>query len=229
MRNWNPAGYVVSNSASSASRLPMRNWNLNSEPQPDPDGLDASRLPMRNWNPTSNHRNWRERSQASRLPMRNWNGERLSMMSWKRSSFQTTYEELKRREVMKTKCDEHASRLPMRNWNTTLASGENLTEFASRLPMRNWNIRVSASCQPSQVALPDYLWGIETGERRDKDICEWWASRLPMRNWNVSATAFAKKNGMLPDYIWGIETIRPYVSPNPFPLPDTYEELKPEL
>jgi len=81
----------------------------------------------------------------------------------------------------------------------------------------------------SLIALPDYLWGIETidGAVRVDQSCQ--ASRLPMRNWNWGGpengpTPFQNRfqttyeelkpflvcNGVrlarLPDYLWGIET-----------------------
>jgi len=146
----------------SASRLPMRNWNCRVWPVLR-NAQGASRLPMRNWNLAPEERAGLETS-ASRLPMRNWNFLPLLPFSQLRDGFQTTYEELKHRNIVSPPL-QHASRLPMRNWNIKLfsnparSSGGFQTTYeelkpssrdcefpgdggASRLPMRNWNLRI---------------------------------------------------------------------------------------
>ena len=55
--------------------------------------------------------------------------------------------------------------------------------MASRLPMRNWNIGMNFR-STLNLALPDYLWGIETSVKF-VNFGNFEASRLPMRNWNT--------------------------------------------
>jgi len=101
-----------------ASRLPMRNWNYDSNLTLIPDarfqttyeelklkGLigdlpetGASRLPMRNWNERFVKELFDIKLLASRLPMRNWNSPRL-LPKHLLHRFQTTYEELKQERV----------------------------------------------------------------------------------------------------------------------------------
>ncbi len=119
-----------------------------------------------------------------------------------------------------------ASRLPMRNWNQHTWPQCRSWVSASRLPMRNWNfllprrMRLQDCFQTTYeelkpklwitgdvaVALPDYLWGIETSCRVRVCVPCFPASRLPMRNWNSSKPRLNVSHIALPDYLWGIET-----------------------
>ena len=83
---------VLKDQKRSASRLPMRNWNIINHRITLKD-LQASRLPMRNWNHGYSRRRWRYC--ASRLPMRNWNYLLYCPCFDRLDCFQTTYEELK--------------------------------------------------------------------------------------------------------------------------------------
>ena len=121
------------------------------------------------------------------------------------TSFQTTYEELKRQRHSVCEEERDASRLPMRNWNfPTICLPQPVS--ASRLPMRNWNpnfrlvIRFwdgSASRLPMRNWNPNWAVTVLEGsgfqttyeELKHKPICfsddiPSQASRLPMRNWN---------------------------------------------
>jgi len=214
-------GYIYFKKNVPASRLPMRNWNLDKfvihrqcslpdylwgieTPSESPQHSEeaASRLPMRNWNWVSSR--VCSSKCASRLPMRNWNDD-ARLRDDRHRRFQTTYEELKHA------CEE-------------IEVGE---ESASRLPMRNWNdFPVLYSCKAT--ALPDYLWGIETLDTEIPELSSAMASRLPMRNWNPGMPTFrncpsrasrlpmrnwnerfpvgSTRPVRLPDYLWGIET-----------------------
>ena len=128
----------------------------------------------------------------------------------------------------------------MRNWNYW--RGINITSYpASRLPMRNWNLLSFPRRCASE--LPDYLWGIETREGRDRSRgCFRFqttyeelkhngkhrlyrsfgtASRLPMRNWNKY---FSVPSGFLAGFQTTYEELKlppPSVNSHTFPqLPD---------
>jgi len=116
--------------------------------------------------------------------MRNWNY--TLRVAWDHDwRFQTTYEELKpedQRANMGRSIS--ASRLPMRNWNFCC------TRFPSfrlqALPDYLWGIETYArrNRNAKESLLPDYLWGIETEKSIMIQDFEESASRLPMRNWN---------------------------------------------
>ena len=185
MRNWNSTSVQKISSSSRASRLPMRNWNTDfamqfkfvvhcfqttyEELKPVynalvidipalPDYLwgietsfdefilghdyHASRLPMRNWNFI-----WwvhpGPRLPASRLPMRNWNVAPETEGTLKMdASFQTTYEELKPWLFD-----------PVVIWNEVTSFQTTYEEL---------KLVTHQSLGNLVLALPDYLWGIET-------------------------------------------------------------------
>jgi len=163
-----------------ASRLPMRNWNILKSFRETPAKL-ASRLPMRNWNSFLLVLEMKERS----LPDYLWGIEtRLSYIARRDAfGFQTTYEELK----------------PMK---ITIFGGTK----TFGLPDYLWGIETRYFYLFAYwIWLPDYLWGIETYKPVDilKDSH---ASRLPMRNWNPRLAFLWARRILLPDYLWGIET-----------------------
>jgi len=170
-----------SGGSSTASRLPMRNWNFFSNERRD--GNDA--LPDYLWGiETSSSDSASSRwSSASRLPMRNWNPPFVWNCGIVWNGFQTTYEELKRSKVSEVSTLEYASRLPMRNWN--LRAGQE--NFAVRM-------------------LPDYLWGIETVWIRP----QWTHTQLRFQTtYEELKPPMSTTSGCepwLPDYLWGIET-----------------------
>jgi len=141
----------------------------------------ASRLPMRNWNLNPNKEVWRMlgfqttyeelkppfwlavwfATSASRLPMRNWNREffrcldRIFLLPdylWgiETISFPKTWSHYNT-----------ASRLPMRNWNTASATSAIwlLSCFQTTYEELKHRSQVEGVFR---VLLPDYLWGIET-------------------------------------------------------------------
>jgi len=209
----------------------------------------ASRLPMRNWN-NRKVATVLESNQASRLPMRNWNRPMKPWFHIVSCRFQTTYEELKPIS-RKTSGKGWASRLPMRNWNLGLTIPEEICPWSFQTTYEELKrFTVDGIFDEYKVKLPDYLWGIET-LRWDDGLGDLPASRLPMRNWNSSTLRykssgrfcfqttyeelkpwigcfflmfsscfqttyeelklasgffFLKKLPTLPDYLWGIET-----------------------
>ena len=205
-----------------ASRLPMRNWNIYELTH----YLSNILLPDYLWGiETSSHANRRRFDNgASRLPMRNWNlGQGCRYRPGLR--FQTTYEELKPGTNCLVIRSDGASRLPMRNWNSIYEKHFPDEDLASRLPMRNWNPDPSDVIY-SGIWLPDYLWGIETG---NVVLFDWWESRFQttyeeLKPLNSKAdfdsygfqTTYEELKlrirsvvpwkAELPDYLWGIET-----------------------
>jgi len=171
---------------------------------PSPPDTAASRLPMRNWNLSfSMSSAWF----ASGFQT-TYEELKRNFCPWRiraRCGFQTTYEELKHGDgnsgfdigdrlpdylwgiETHLKYDEEslsrASRLPMRNWNLIRGWCNLVLRKASRLPMRNWN-STSIAGESNFARLPDYLWGIETGQLGLDDTT----------------------TRELPDYLWGIET-----------------------
>jgi len=84
-------------------------------------------------------------------------------------SFQTTYEELKLRKIfLMIAVKMFASRLPMRNWNSItifrlwLAIHESFQTTYEELKL-SIGLWLTVDCM-----LPDYLWGIETGQQKDR-------------------------------------------------------------
>ena len=135
--------------------------------------------------------------------MRNWNCN-SSVNEMGSVSFQTTYEELKRRIESANNLCLRASRLPMRNWNLTSrhVSQDSSTRFQTTYEELKHCRMIDYT---RIVGLPDYLWGIET---------------------IVGCSCFALL--LLPDYLWGIETRRARrKSKVLFCFQTTYEELKP--
>ena len=193
------------NRKTQASRLPMRNWNI--EPFFHTSAA-ARRLPDYLWGIETQ----RDRGQGYRddesfqttyeeLKLLN----KTCSVSSNWSSFQTTYEELKLAGY-RMDSQRKASRLPMRNWNADFWT--NMYSFwASRLPMRNWNFWSVCSVVSFLKRLPDYLWGIETRTIYPFLIECVYASRLPMRNWNGSNTIWClvrSKASRLPMRNWNV-------------------------
>ncbi len=136
MRNWNRAGSKKKSlsvllpdylwgiettgmmiDCSTNEWLPDYLWGIETLFQPQRRTNEvASRLPMRNWNLAGPGVGFGTVN-ASRLPMRNWNSNVMRSAISSMSSFQTTYEELKRYKCVCVGNASKASRLPMRNWN----------------------------------------------------------------------------------------------------------------
>jgi len=204
MRNWNSALYLTG--------LPLFGFQTTYE-ELKPKSVSssfplstASRLPMRNWNFKASNV-FCSTSNASRLPMRNWNFDKSSYLSIP-LCFQTTYEELKPEVVtsyfliftplpdylwgietllVQAFGERQARWLPDYLWGieTCVQQYSMIYYYASRLPMRNWNY----NAQLSQVEvgkasrLPMRNWN---SERHLVGFRHLQASRLPMRNWNES-------------------------------------------
>ena len=191
-----PVDFNFDTLSNGASRLPMRNWNLNVPmflPFMSllPDYLwgietcfdtyilhpfSASRLPMRNWNSVG-YTNLQYL--FFRLPDYLWGIEtsRISCLLYQSFRFQTTYEELKshRKCIISVST---ASRPPMRNWKNSTY----------------WNLVFWG-------ALLDYLWGIETYRQimcRGKSVVDSaWSSGI----WSLVLEVFA--NGV--SEVWTVE------------------------
>jgi len=170
-----------------------------------------------------------------KLPDYLWGIETAVGVAWDynaESRFQTTYEELKLISFTSAiAAAASASRLPMRNWNdisfpssmylsnarfqTTYEELKLLWRFLKKRDTRPRFQTTYEELKPSSspyfvppvIALPDYLWGIETRAGSDDSEDQLPASRLPMRNWNEKpSTVFNWLMDKLPDYLWGIET-----------------------
>ena len=127
------------------------------------------------------------------LPMRNWNRFPRPIQFLSAQRYQPTYEELKllgsrfRRdgsfsyqptyEELKPYCILGGSEpvivtsLPMRNWNLSRAIIFSPSSHVTSLPMRNWNPSPQGSAA-GELALPAYLWGIETPSCRGMTLEE---------------------------------------------------------
>jgi len=146
-------------SSGTASRLPMRNWNLSLYCFFPSSTIPASRLPMRNWN----HRNtFRQVPSCSFQTTYEELKQRESHTEYERwLGFQTTYEELKHLPRPDNINIFRASRLPMRNWNMVLGTGDCQHLFGFQTTYEELK-RLSSRKRSWEIPLPDYLWGIET-------------------------------------------------------------------
>jgi len=182
MRNWNAINYGYT---PADGWLPDYLWGIETSSSWQLGNLSrASRLPMRNWNDVTVFR-WKT---GKALPDYLWGIETTAGLLFHRIlnplpdylwGIETSNYELHG-------ITPFASRLPMRNWNFG-GLLLNALIHASRLPMRNWNAHYqlySLSCvysfqttyeelkptflqvSSSKYVLPDYLWGIETWNRR---------------------------------------------------------------
>jgi len=124
------------NRGNNASRLPMRNWNIDFG-----QGLDTtSLLPDYLWG-IETLLSWETLWYSFRFQT-TYEELKQSILGLSLSiatRFQTTYEELKRPLLTATLAADYASRLPMRNWNGYIRYEDGVPSEASRLPMRNWN------------------------------------------------------------------------------------------
>ena len=91
--------------------------------------------------------------------------------------------------------------------------------------MRNWN-GANSSENYDGLSLPDYLWGIETGNKRRPRLISGFQTtyeELKLVTHKVNSLFFP-----LPDYLWGIETRAWDFKRKLFKcFQTTYEELKP--
>ena len=118
-------------------RLPMRNWNFHWNHMLF-KAWEVFRLPMRNWNSRPAYFTT-SRAIVFRLPMRNWN-EILSSQIHDPRGFQTTYEELKPRNIYL--------------WLYHLYS---FSDYLWGIETRDVPLSIALALRFS-----DYLWGIET-------------------------------------------------------------------
>jgi len=229
----------------------------------------ASRLPMRNWNLTFPFRSktpnglpdylWGIETSIERglfcevqLPDYLWGIETPELFLHDRSkfSFQTTYEELKRlidaydrkeSDRFQTTYEE------LKRVREVISLRSNSTSFQTTYEELKLEMMTETVChlqgfQTTYEELKPWFWFISCSKG--------WASRLPMRNWNPSrkhreqhkpffrfqTTYEELKQGYgfglnwgyaLPDYLWGIETSQapPWADPRSC-FQTTYEELK---
>jgi len=183
----------------------MRNWNSIRGNQPSAIRT-ASRLPMRNWNVGTY---LVVVSSRPRLPDYLW-GIETNTSLWQsgfRYCFQTTYEELK----LVTPSIQFS--IWVYCFQTTYEELKLQTRFYVRFPF---------------LLLPDYLWGIETGQlglgdttdrgfqttyeelKRSKTLTMCWLIRFQTTYEELKRTpVFGSLVFVtwLPDYLWGIETL----------------------
>ncbi len=199
----------------------MRNWNA-----PSTDGVledYASRLPMRNWNWNSDtdrlrkegfQTTYEELKQRLVLNVRECCAcfqttyEELKLLSpsvliQRHSGFQTTYEELKHE-----------------------CSNKRISKL--ELPDYLWGIETpphpSGAICPER--LPDYLWGIETKDSTTLFAGTIDASRLPMRNWNASACLISQQRFCFQTTYEELKLTTRRRSKKESCFQTTYEELK---
>ena len=250
--------------------LPDYLWGIETKSTLKPiSGHIASRLPMRNWNMNSSFLSCRmssgfQTTYEELKPVENQDIQNLDV------SFQTTYEELKQRQNKASFSDLFASRLPMRNWNEKLQafpfpvsfslpdylwgietgppSPLSQPDLASRLPMRNWNFQDFLKLLDFHASrLPMRNWNSvlmcltvigESFQTTYEELKRSWsvkspwrnlqASRLPMRNWNESSPSCPFRSwraSRLPMRNWNSVFVQ-LNSVRSFCFQTTYEELK---